>query len=117
MRVDQEGTIDVTSIRGVPGGFDLHRWSPKLEPAPAAAGTLPFKYLGQPDDCGVLVMCRDQMRHAREPVHDPRRAGHRRGKCSRRVPVGVRRRVDHGPDGLTSELNGALSAGDIERSQ
>jgi hypothetical protein len=55
VRVDTEGTIYVTSIRGVPGGFDMHRWSPKLDPPPNADGTLPFKYLGQPDDCGMLA--------------------------------------------------------------
>ena len=53
-RVDQDGTVYVSSIRGVPGGIDMHRWSALLEGPPNADGTLPFKYLGQPDDCGIL---------------------------------------------------------------
>jgi len=53
-RVDQDGTVYVSSIRGVPGGIDMHRWSPLLEGPPNPDGTLPFKYLGQPDGCGIL---------------------------------------------------------------
>ena len=52
-RVDSQGTIYVESIRGVPGGVDLWRWNPSIEGAPNANGTLPFKYEGQPDNCGI----------------------------------------------------------------
>lgn len=54
-RTDSQGTIYVTSIRGVPGGVDLHRWSPLVDPAPNSDGTLPFVYLGQPDGCGIFA--------------------------------------------------------------
>jgi len=53
-RVDSQGTIYVESIRGVPGGIDLWRWNQSIEGAPNANGTLPFKYEGQPDNCGVF---------------------------------------------------------------
>jgi len=55
LRVDVEGTIYVSSIRGVPGGIDMHRWSPIIDPSPNGDGTLPFEYLGQPDNCGILA--------------------------------------------------------------
>src|SRR3989442_15884787 len=54
-RTDTQGTIYVSSIRGVPGGVDLHRWSPVIAPPPNADGTLPFQYLGQPDGCGIFA--------------------------------------------------------------
>ena len=54
-RTDGQGTIYVSSIRGVPGGVDLHRWSPLQDGPPNSDGTLPFVYLGQPDGCGVLA--------------------------------------------------------------
>lgn len=53
-RVDSQGTIYVQSIRGVPGGLDLWRWSQAIDGAPNANGTLPFKYEGQPDNCGIF---------------------------------------------------------------
>ncbi len=53
-RVDSQGTIYVESIRGVPGGVDLWRWNQSIEGAPNASGTLPFKYEGQPDNCGIF---------------------------------------------------------------
>lgn len=53
MRVDSQGTIYVESIRGVPGGLDLWRWYRPIDGAPNANGTLPFKYEGQPDGCGI----------------------------------------------------------------
>src|SRR5467141_3045065 len=57
-RVDAQGTIYVVSIRGVPGGVDLWRWDQTLDGAPNTAmginGTLPFKYEGQPDNCGIF---------------------------------------------------------------
>src|SRR2546429_254468 len=53
-RVDSQGTIYVESIRGVPGGVDLWRWSQPIEGAPNANGTLPFKYEGHPDIGGIL---------------------------------------------------------------
>ena len=54
-RADAQGGIYVSSIRGVPGGVDLHRWSPLVDPPPNSDGTLPFKYEGQPDNCGILT--------------------------------------------------------------
>jgi hypothetical protein len=54
-RTDNQGTIYVSSIRGVPGGVDAHRWSPVIDPPPNADGTLPFHYLGQPDNCGIFA--------------------------------------------------------------
>ena len=53
-RVDSQGTVYVESIRGVPGGVDLWRWSQPIEGAPNSNGTLPFKYEGQPDNCGIF---------------------------------------------------------------
>jgi hypothetical protein len=57
-RVDSQGTIYVVSIRGVPGGVDLWRWDQTLDGSPNTAsgiqGTLPFKYEGQPDNCGIF---------------------------------------------------------------
>src|SRR5260221_4085713 len=53
-RVDSQGTVYVESIRGVPGGIDLWRWNQSIEGAPNSNGTLPFKYEGQPDNCGVF---------------------------------------------------------------
>src|SRR5712691_3909088 len=47
-RVDSQGTIYVESIRGVPGGVDLWRWSQPIDGVPNPNGTLPFKYEGQP---------------------------------------------------------------------
>jgi hypothetical protein len=52
-RVDSEGTVYVVSIRGVPGGVDLWRWNGTLDGPPNSNGTLPFKYEGQPDNCGI----------------------------------------------------------------
>lgn len=53
-RVDSQGTIYVESIRGVPGGVDLWRWNESIDGAPNSNGTLPFKYEGQPDNCGIF---------------------------------------------------------------
>src|SRR3989442_307103 len=53
-RVDPQGTAYVASIRGVPGGVDLWRWSKNLDGAPNSNQTLPFKYEGQPDNCGIF---------------------------------------------------------------
>jgi hypothetical protein len=54
MIVDSQGTIYVESIRGVPGGLDLWRWYKTADGGPNADGTLPFKYEGQPDGCGIF---------------------------------------------------------------
>src|SRR3989475_11966090 len=51
-RVDAQGTVYVVSIRGVPGGVDLWRWYSADGP-PNSNHTLPFKYEGQPDNCGI----------------------------------------------------------------
>jgi hypothetical protein len=53
-RVDSQGTVYVESIRGVPGGVDLWRWDASIDGAANANGTLPFKYEGQPDNCGIF---------------------------------------------------------------
>lgn len=53
-RVDSQGTIYVDSIRGVPGGIDMWRWDASIDGAPNKNGTLPFKYEGQPDNCGIF---------------------------------------------------------------
>jgi hypothetical protein len=57
LRVDSQGTIYIGSIRGVPGGTDLWRWDQRLGPifdgAPNLDKTLPFRYEGQPDACGI----------------------------------------------------------------
>jgi hypothetical protein len=53
MRVDSQGTIYLESIRGVPGGLDLWRWYQPIDGGPNTNGTLPFKYEGQPDGCGI----------------------------------------------------------------
>ena len=55
VRVDQEGTVYVSSIRGVPGGVDLHRYYATADGSPGPGGTYPFKYEGQPDNCGILA--------------------------------------------------------------
>src|SRR5437016_10901174 len=52
-RVDAQGTVYVVSIRGVPGGVDLWRWNSGLDGSANSNGTLPFKYEGQPDNCGI----------------------------------------------------------------
>jgi hypothetical protein len=53
-RVDSQGTVYVESIRGVPGGVDLWRWNQSIDGAPNSNATLPFKYEGQPDNCGIF---------------------------------------------------------------
>ncbi len=54
-RTDTQGTIYVSTIRGVPGGVDAHRWSPVVDPPQNSDGTFPFVYLGQPDGCGIFA--------------------------------------------------------------
>jgi hypothetical protein len=53
-RVDAQGSIYVVSIRGVPGGLDFWRWYPALDGGPNKNNTLPFRYEGQPDNCGIF---------------------------------------------------------------
>jgi hypothetical protein len=53
-RVDSQGTIYVVSIRGVPGGVDLWRWYSPLDGGANKNKTLPFRYEGQPDNCGIF---------------------------------------------------------------
>jgi len=55
VRVGPDGTVYVASIRGVPGGVDLHRYFAGIDGPAAADGTYPFKYEGQPDGCGILA--------------------------------------------------------------
>src|SRR2546427_624353 len=52
-RVDAQGTVYVVSIRGVPGGVDLWRWYSTQDGSPNSNQTLPFRYEGQPDNCGI----------------------------------------------------------------
>ncbi len=53
-RVDSQGSIYVVSIRGVPGGVDLWRWRSADDGGPNKDKTLPFRYEGQPDNCGIF---------------------------------------------------------------
>src|SRR5712664_2872567 len=53
VRVAPDGAVYVSSIRGVPGGVDLHRYYAS-DGAPNGDGTYPFKYEGQPDNCGIF---------------------------------------------------------------
>jgi len=53
-RVDSQGSIYVVSIRGVPGGIDLWRWHAADDGGPNKDKTLPFRYEGQPDNCGIF---------------------------------------------------------------
>src|SRR5713101_4392723 len=55
VRVDQQGTVYVSSIRGVPGGVDLHRYYATVDGSPGPGGTYPFKYEGKPDGCGLAA--------------------------------------------------------------
>jgi hypothetical protein len=56
VRVAPDGAVYVSSIRGVPGGVDLHRYfQPTDCPANNCNNTYPFKYEGQPDNCGILA--------------------------------------------------------------
>ena len=55
VRVDAQGTVYVSSIRGVPTGVDLHRYNATADGPPGAGGTYPFKYEGQPDNCGIFT--------------------------------------------------------------
>src|SRR5712692_10533420 len=55
VRVAPDGAVYVSSIRGVPGGVDLHRYFATDDGPPAGDGTYPFKYEGQPDNCGILA--------------------------------------------------------------
>src|SRR5437870_3004007 len=55
VRVAPDGAVYVSSIRGVPGGVDLHRYFAATDGPPGAGGTYPFKYEGQPDNCGILA--------------------------------------------------------------
>jgi len=54
VRVGPDGAVYVSSIRGVPGGVDLHRYYATLDGPSGAGGTYPFKYEGQPDNCGIF---------------------------------------------------------------
>jgi hypothetical protein len=56
VRVDAQGAVYVSSIRGVPTGVDLHRYYAAVDGAPGAGGIYPFKYEGQPDNCGIFNM-------------------------------------------------------------
>ncbi len=55
VRVDQHGTVYVSSIRGVPGGVDLWRYYATTDGMPGVGGTYPFKYEGKPDGCGLAA--------------------------------------------------------------
>ena len=55
VRVAPDGTVYVSSIRGVPGGVDLHRYYASVDGVSGPGGTYPFKYEGQPHNCGILA--------------------------------------------------------------
>src|SRR6266403_967539 len=62
VRVAPDGTVYVSSIRGVPGGVDLHRYYAPVDGPSGMGGAYPFKYEGQPDDpthgffaCGIFA--------------------------------------------------------------
>src|SRR5260370_16082662 len=55
VRVAPDGAVYVSSIRGVPGGVDLHRYFAATDGPPGVGGTYPFQYEGQPDNCGILA--------------------------------------------------------------
>jgi hypothetical protein len=55
VRVGPDGAVYVATIRGVPGGVDLHRYYRPSDGSPNPDGIYPFKYEGQPDGCGVLA--------------------------------------------------------------
>src|SRR5256885_11558607 len=80
-RVDAQGTVYVVSIRGVPGGVDLWRWNGGLDGAPNSNQTLPFKYEGQPDNCGIFSFTNggwaENVRRAQEPRLAPGGGGGR----------------------------------------
>ena len=54
VRVAPDGTVYVSSIRGVPGGVDVHRYFATVDGPPGVGSTYPFKYEGQPDNCGIF---------------------------------------------------------------
>jgi hypothetical protein len=54
VRVAPDGTVYVSSIRGVPGGVDLHRYYAAVDGPPVGGGIYPFRYEGQPDNCGIF---------------------------------------------------------------
>src|SRR5258707_13288537 len=54
VRVAPDGTVYVSSIRGVPGGVDLHRYYAPVDGPSGTGGIYPFKYEGQPDNCGIF---------------------------------------------------------------
>jgi hypothetical protein len=62
VRVAPDGTVYVSSIRGVPTGVDLHRYYVAIDGPSGSGGTYPFRYEGQPDDpthglfaCGIFA--------------------------------------------------------------
>jgi len=54
-RVGPDGAVYVASIRGVPGGVDLHRSYAPTDGGPNVDGTYQFTYLGRPDNCGIFA--------------------------------------------------------------
>ncbi|HXA04910.1 MAG TPA: post-COAP-1 domain-containing protein, partial [Bryobacteraceae bacterium] len=56
VRVAPDGTVYVSSIRGVPTGVDLHRYYAAADGPAGLGGIYPFKYEGQPDNCGIFNM-------------------------------------------------------------
>src|SRR3989475_4980581 len=99
-RVDAQGTAYVVSIRGVPGGGDLWRWSGTLDGSPNNNRTLPFKYEGQPDNCGIYSFTRGGCAHN---VGDPTNLGVALGGGDADIAV-------NGPDPVTGVPNLPLSS-------
>src|SRR5258707_13486049 len=54
VRVAPDGTVYVSSIRGVPGGVDVHRYFATVGGPTGVGSTYPFKYESQPDNCGIF---------------------------------------------------------------
>src|SRR5437879_6579183 len=99
-RVDARGTVYVVSIRGVPGGVDLWRWNGTLDGSPNNNRTLPFKYEGQPDNCGIYSFTRGGCAHN---VGDPTNLGVALGGGDADIAV-------NGPDPVTGVPNLPLSS-------
>src|SRR2546427_10951777 len=99
-RVDAQGTAYVVSIRGVPGGVDLWRWNGTLDGSPNNNRTLPFKYEGQPDNCGIYSFTRGGCAHN---VGDPTNLGVALGGGDADIAV-------NGPDPVTGVPNLPLSS-------
>src|SRR3989441_371048 len=99
-RVDAQGTVYVVSIRGVPGGVDLWRWYSSVDGLPNTDRTLPFKYEGQPDNCGIYGLTGGG---CAKNVGDPTNLGPAPGGGDADIAV-------HGPDPISHIPNLPLTS-------